>query len=144
MRNLRIYILLLLTIFSIGELTAQASEPNGKIVTIKGLKIYYEESGNGMPLILLHPFGATSSLWKAFTPELSKHYRVISVDLPGHGRSDYMDTTNVYLHKRATEYILGLIDFLKLDSVNLIGASAGGLLHSTLQLCDLSWQRTLL
>jgi pimeloyl-ACP methyl ester carboxylesterase len=37
-----------------------------------------------------------------------------------------MDTTNVYLHKRAAEYIIGLLDVLKLDSVNMIGASSGG------------------
>ncbi len=127
MKNLRIYILFLLTIFSIGRLLAQkAQESNGKTTVINGLKIYYEESGKGMPLILLHPFGATSSLWKSFIPELSKYNRVIAVDLPGHGKSDIMDTTNIYLHKKAAEYIIGLIDFLKLDSVNMIGASSGG------------------
>jgi pimeloyl-ACP methyl ester carboxylesterase len=99
--------------------------PNGKFAMLKGLKIYYEESGNGMPLILLHSFGETCSQWESFIPELSKHYRVIAVDLPGQGRSDYMDTTNVYLHKRASEYIIGLIDYLKFDSVNIIGASSG-------------------
>jgi len=36
-----------------------------------------------------------------------------------------MDTTKVFLHKKATEYIIGLVDFLKLDSVYLIGASSG-------------------
>jgi pimeloyl-ACP methyl ester carboxylesterase len=127
MKNIRIYILLLLTILSAGQLYAQKSqETSGKTVVINGLKIYYEESGKGMPLILLHPFGATSSLWKTFIPELSKYNRVIAVDLPGHGRSDSMDTTNIYLHKKAAEYIIGLIDFLKLDSVNMIGASSGG------------------
>ena len=100
--------------------------PNGKFATIKGVKLYYEDTGRGMPLLLLHGFGGTISHWEPFIPELSKQYRVIAVDLPGHGRSDWMDTTDVYLHKRAAEYIIGLLDQLKIDSVNIMGISSGG------------------
>lgn len=100
--------------------------PNGKFATVKGLKIYYEETGIGMPLLLMSGFGRTASDWKPFTPELSKYFRVIALDIPGHGRSDYMDTTDVYLHKRAAEYIIGLLDALHIDSVNILGASSGG------------------
>ena len=104
----------------------EAPAPNGKFATINGLKLYYEESGKGTPFVILHGFGASASAWKAFIPGYDKHYRVIAVDIPGHARSDYMDTTKVYLHKRAAEYILGLIDHLKLDSVYVMGASSGG------------------
>lgn len=120
-------ILLVAIIFMLTEVKGQ--EPvsmNGKFATINGLKIYYEESGKGAPILLLHHFHGTTSQWKAYVPELAKKYRVIAVDLPGHGRSDYMDTTNVYLHKKAAEYILGLVDLLKLDSMNIMGASSGG------------------
>jgi pimeloyl-ACP methyl ester carboxylesterase len=103
----------------------EAVSSNGKFATINGLKIYYEELGKGIPVILLHHFFATASQWNTYVPELAKKFRVIAVDLPGHGRSDYMDTTKVFLHKKATEYIIGLINFLKLDSVYLIGASSG-------------------
>src|SRR5262245_48398602 len=120
-------ILLICIFFVASNGTAQeAVSSNGKFATINGLKIYYEESGEGMPVILLHHFFATASQWKTYIPELAKKYRVIAVDLPGHGRSDYMDTTKVFLQKKATEFIIGLIDFLKLDSVYLIGASSGG------------------
>jgi pimeloyl-ACP methyl ester carboxylesterase len=99
---------------------------NGHFVTVKGLKLYYEETGKGMPLLLLHGFGRTASDWQPYTPELSKNNRVIAFDLPGHGRSDYMDTTDVYLHKRAAEYLLGALDALHIDSVNVLGHSSGG------------------
>src|SRR5687767_7526280 len=104
----------------------ESPAPNGKIATIRGLKLYYEESGRGTPFIILHGFSGSATLWKAFVAEYEKHYRVIAVDLPGHARSDYMDTTRVYLHKRAAEYMVGLIDHLKLDSVYVMGASSGG------------------
>jgi pimeloyl-ACP methyl ester carboxylesterase len=100
--------------------------PNGKLVTVQGLKIYYEDTGKGMPLLLLHGFGRTASVWKSFAPDLAKYYRVITIDLPGHGRSDYMDTTDVYLHKRAAEYIIGLLDALHIDSIYVMGVSSGG------------------
>jgi pimeloyl-ACP methyl ester carboxylesterase len=136
MYNKVMNILLICIFFVASSGTAQeAVSANGNFATINGLKIYYEESGKGMPVILLHHFFATASQWKTYVPELAKKYRVINVDLPGHGRSDYMDTTKVYLHKKATEYIIGLIDFLKLDSVYLIGASGGG--YITLYLATL-------
>jgi len=59
--------------------------PTGKFATVKGLKIYYEDTGKGMTLLLLHGFTGTCSQWKAFIPEFSKFYRVIAIDLPGHG-----------------------------------------------------------
>jgi pimeloyl-ACP methyl ester carboxylesterase len=127
MYNKFLNILLISIFFVVSNGTAQEGvSSNGKFATINGLKLYYEESGEGMPIVLLHHFFATASQWSTYAPELAKKYRVIAVDLPGHGRSDYMDTTNVFLHKKATEYILGLIDFLKFDSVYLMGASSGG------------------
>ena len=114
--------------------------PNGKFVTVKGLKLYYEETGKGMPLLLMSGFGRTASDWRPYTPELSKYFRVIALDIPGHGRSDYMDTTDVYLHKRAAEYIIGLLDSLHIDSVNVLGASSGGFI--TLYIATLRPQLT--
>jgi hypothetical protein len=75
--------ILLICIFLVASNgTAQeAVSSNGKFATINGLKIYYEESGKGMPVILLHHFLVTASQWKTYVPELAKKYRVIAVDL---------------------------------------------------------------
>ena len=119
-------ICLLLSFFIIQGVVAQVPiRPNGKQVTIDGLKLYYEESGSGIPLVLLHRFGITAEHWDAYIDDLSKSFRVLAFDLPGHGRSDAMDTTDVYIHERAAEYILGLIDHLELDSIYVMGASSG-------------------
>jgi pimeloyl-ACP methyl ester carboxylesterase len=130
MKNLSLFcfaVSFILTFLINLEIKAQERVgPNGKFATIKGIKIYYEDTGKGMPLLLLHGFKRTASDWKPFTPTLSKYNRIISVDLPGHGRSDYMDTTDVYLHKSASEYIIGLLDALHIDSVNILGVSSGG------------------
>jgi pimeloyl-ACP methyl ester carboxylesterase len=113
----------------ISRINAQESvTSNGKFATVKGCKIYYEDTGKGVPLLLLHGFFGTCSQWKGFVPEFSKAYRVIAVDLPGHGRSDYMDTTDVYSHKMATEYLIAFLDALHIDSVYVMGTSTGGVL----------------
>ncbi len=115
-------------ILSLGTYAQEPVTPNGKFATVKGLKIYYEDTSKGVPLVLLHGFTGTSSMWKPFIPEFSKFYRVITIDLPGHGRSDYMDTTEVYSHKKAAEYILALLHELHMDSAYVMGGSSGGII----------------
>ena len=55
-----------------------------------GLRIGYEVFGDGEPTILLLPTWTTihSRFWKMQVPYLSRHYRVITIDGPGNGRSD--------------------------------------------------------
>jgi pimeloyl-ACP methyl ester carboxylesterase len=117
----------------------EAIAPNGKFATVNGLKLYYEDIGKGMPLVLLHGFGRTASDWKSHL-ELTKFYRIIAIDLPGHGRSDYMDTTQVFSHKKAAQYILGLLAQLKIDSIHVMGLSSGAMI--TLHLATLKPQLT--
>lgn len=101
--------------------------PNGKFATVNGATIYYEEYGQGEPLILLHGFGRTASTWQSFIPEFSKYYRVIVWDMRGHGRSTNPDTSVVFRHAVAAQDLLALMDNLKLDKVKVIGHSSGGI-----------------
>jgi pimeloyl-ACP methyl ester carboxylesterase len=52
-------------------------------------RMYYEEAGQGIPLLLQHTAGADSRQWRHFLadPELQRTYRLIAYDLPFHGRS---------------------------------------------------------
>ena len=111
------------------EINAQEPvQPNGKFASVKGLKIYYEDTGKGTPLVFLHGFTGTNSMWKPIVPAFSKSYRVINIDLPGHGRSDAIDTTEVYSHKKAAEHILGFLRQLNVDSAYILGGSSGGII----------------
>lgn len=102
--------------------------PSGKFATVNGTKIYYEEYGQGEPLILLHGFGGTASVWKDFIPEYAKHFRVIAWDMRGHGRSTNPDTSQVFLHATAARDLLALMDQLKLNKVKIMGHSSGGII----------------
>jgi pimeloyl-ACP methyl ester carboxylesterase len=117
--------------FLLSFLTVKAQLPvaaNGKFLNANGMKIYYEESGSGKPLLLLHGFGRSGEDWKPYIAALSKSNRVICIDLPGHGRSELMDTTDIYLHKQAANLIITFINLLKLDTVNIIGFSSGAMI----------------
>ena len=106
--------------------------PNGKFFNYMGVKIYYEDTGNGEPLLLLHNFYGTADQWKPYVGAYSKQFRTIAIDMPGHGRSDiYKKGAIFFKHGDYAKVVLALLDALKLDKVNAIGGSSGGmtLLH---------------
>ena len=97
---------------------------SGKQLTIKDTKIYYEEYGSGLPLLLLHGGFGSIHDFEQVIPGLANHFRVIAVDSPGHGRSEQADSLSFEL---MANYISEMIDKLQLDSVYVIGYSDGGI-----------------
>ena len=101
--------------------------PNGKFFNYNGTKIYYEDTGSGEPLLLLHNFFNTADCWKPYVEVYSKQFRTIAVDMMGHGRSDIYNKEDIdFDHGVYAKMIIALLDSLKLDEVNAIGASSGG------------------
>ena len=122
-------ILIAISLFIICQaLFAQEKIPygsnHGKYVMIFNKKIYYEEYGQGTPLLLLEGGMKKISDFSLCIPELSKHFRVIAPDDPGQGRSEMLDTMTYDL---LAEYVSKLIDLLKLDSAYVMGWSDGGI-----------------
>ena len=101
----------------------------GKTVNVNSLELYYEEYGEGRPLLLLHGYGGSSQNWHLFVPELAGHYRLIVVDLRGHGYSS--NPENRFTHKEAAGDVLLLLDQLGIACCSAMGMSTGGmvLLH---------------
>lgn len=128
--KLRLLFTLLLYLSFLPQNIVNAQETvalNGKFVTVNGAKIYYEEYGQGEPLILLHGFGRTLADWKPYISEFSKNYHVIAWDMRGHGRSTNPDTSKVFLHATAAKDLLALLEKLNLKNVKAIGHSSGGI-----------------
>lgn len=85
---------------------------------------YIDEGQGGYTLILIHGLASNAGFWRYNIPELSKHFRVIAVDLPGYGKSqkgNYSYSLSFY-----AETIKNLIDELQLKNVVLVGHSMGG------------------
>lgn len=123
--NLILYSILFLSC-SVEPNEIEYGSNQGRLVAIKNIKVYVEEYGQGMPLLLLSGGGLDRSI-KDFgkcIPELAKHFRVIVPDTPGQGRSEQPDTLTYSL---LLEYASALIDSLKIDSTYVMGWSDGGI-----------------
>ena len=106
-----------------GQATINYGSANGKYVSVNNTRIYYEEYGKGAPLLLLHGgFGSINDFQKVI-PELSRNFRVIAPDSPGHGRSEQADSLSYQL---LASYFSRMIDAWQLDSVYVLGWSDGG------------------
>jgi pimeloyl-ACP methyl ester carboxylesterase len=90
----------------------------------KGIDLFYTDQGTGIPVILLHGFLENSTMWDDLTPELSKKYRVICIDLLGHGNTACLG----YIHtmELMAEAVEAIIKHLQIKQSVLIGHSMGG------------------
>ena len=94
--------------------------------------LHYEEYGQGDPLLLIHGLGSSSRDWEYQIPAFAAHYRVIVVDLRGHGRSD--KPRERYSIAGFSRDIEALIEHLGLGPVHLLGLSMGGMVGFHLSL----------
>jgi pimeloyl-ACP methyl ester carboxylesterase len=83
------------------------------------------EAGTGRPVLAIHGLGGTKGSFLLTVAALSDHFRVLAVDLPGFGDSDKPIGASYDPHFFAGAMI-GLLDALELDRVDLIGNSLGG------------------
>ncbi len=88
------------------------------------LKINYKIEGKGNPVVLIHGFLETSETWKDFSKALSADCLVISVDLPGHGKSDLY--TEPYSMRKNAETIFHILNEEKIPKALITGHSMGG------------------
>jgi len=80
--------------------------------------------GTGYPVIMHHGYGATGNIWIAQMKELSKYFKVITLDSRGSGKSDH--PVNPYTLNTLVEDLKGLMDSLKIEKAHVIGQSMGG------------------
>lgn len=118
----------LCSLVSVSLVAQEAPAANGRVIRVAGHALYFEDAGRGEPVIMLHGFGGTATFWRENADSLAMRYRVISVDLPGHGRSDAMDSTIVYRNEDAARLILALMDSLQIQRAAFVGYSQGGMI----------------
>lgn len=106
------------------------SLPNSKFLNWKGGEIHYTESGSGFPILMIHGFGGSNRDFYILDSLINKDYRVIRVDLPGFGLSDFPKLTgkDIDYTKEYDAYFNFLLDTLNLDSCYVMGNSLGGMM----------------
>lgn len=99
---------------------------------VAGAGLYYEEQGQGIPLVLLHGLGESVEFWEYQIPVLSKKYRVIAIDLPGFGHSTRRG--KAYSIVSMAHEIWRLLETLGINKFHLLGHSMGGAVAQQLTL----------
>ena len=82
--------------------------------------LHYSEAGNGQPLIILHGLFGSSKNWQSLARVLSRHFRVLTLDLRNHGSSFHHDEMN---YPVMAEDVYRLMAHLQIDSCSVIGHS---------------------
>ena len=93
---------------------------------VNGIKMYYATYGAGDPILLIHGGLGHADIWGAQVADLMKDHLVIVADSRGHGRSTR--NADPYGYDLMSEDYVALLDYLKLDKVDLVGWSDGGII----------------
>ncbi len=96
----------------------------GHYLRVNGMDMYYEEYGEGRPLILLHGGTSTSQTWQPFLPIFMPHFRVITPDSRAHGRTN--NPAGELSYRQMADDVAALIHALNLVQPIIVGYSDGG------------------
>ena len=92
-------------------------------VLVHGQRIAYLDVGAGPQVILIHGFGGSMWQWEYQQHQLSQHFRVLTLDLPGAGLSDKPDID--YRPDQMLDFFVGFMDAAKIPQATLVGNSMG-------------------
>jgi pimeloyl-ACP methyl ester carboxylesterase len=91
---------------------------------VQGTTLAWTEIGAGPPLVLLHGLGDSHRTWRRVAPRLADHFRVLLLDLPGHGLSDRPDAS--YTLDWYAAMVFGWLDTIGVETTSVVGHSFGG------------------
>lgn len=112
----------------LDELTARWAPPPSQFVEIDGMSVHLRDQGrrdDPEPILLLHGTSASLHTWEGWVKELARQRRVISLDLPGFGLTGPFPDGD-YRVEHYTQFLLALLDHLRVNRVVLVGNSFGG------------------
>jgi pimeloyl-ACP methyl ester carboxylesterase len=95
-----------------------------KQLTYKNINVSYSDTGKGTAIVLLHGFLENSTMWDVYVAEFSKKYRVITIDLLGHGQTECLG----YIHtmEDMADQVYAVLHELRIRKTIFVGHSMGG------------------
>lgn len=100
-----------------------AQAPTGQRVKINGMQMYYEVSGKGEPLVVLHGAYMSIPAMGAIIPELAKTHRVYAIEQQGHGRTTDSDRPITY--QNLADDAAAFMDAVGIEKADVFGYSMG-------------------
>ena len=95
-------------------------------MTEDAVRLYYEETGSGTPLIFVHEFAGDHRSWELQMRHFGQRYRSIAFDARGYPPSDVPESPASYSQSRAADDIRSVLDHLGIDRAHVVGLSMGG------------------
>jgi pimeloyl-ACP methyl ester carboxylesterase len=107
-------------------------------ITDDGVKLYFEETGTGTPVIFVHEFAGDLRSWEGQLRHFGQRYRAIAFSARGYPPSDVPGDAVAYSQNRAADDIAAVLDHLTIDHAHVVGLSMGGFatLHFGLRHAD--------
>jgi len=93
---------------------------------VNGLSLFYEEVGEGAPLVFVHEFAGEARSWHLQVRFFARRYRTIAYNARGYPPSDVPDDPKAYSQDQAADDIRGLLDALGIRKAHICGLSMGG------------------
>jgi pimeloyl-ACP methyl ester carboxylesterase len=90
-----------------------------------GVKLYYEETGHGRPIVFSHEFGADGRTWEQQVRYLGRHYRCITINARGYPPSEVPRDPERYGYEASAGDIRAVLDHLGIDQAHVVGLSMG-------------------
>lgn len=100
-------------------------------VTSDNVRLYYEEVGQGTPVLFVHEFASDYRGWEPQMREFGKRYRCITYSARGYTPSDVPSDSAAYSYQHVMRDAVAMFDHLKIDKAHIVGLSMGG--YTTLQ-----------
>src|SRR6266498_1864632 len=95
------------------------------LTTDDGIKLYYEETGTGLPIVFVHEFAGDVRSVEPQVRYFARRYRCITFNARGYPPSDVPKDAALYSQDRARDDIRSVLDGLKLESAHVVGLSMG-------------------
>ena len=95
-------------------------------VTVNGVELYYEEAGQGTPLVFSHEFAGDYRSWEPQMRFFSRFYRCITYCHRGYPPSEVPESLDAYSEEHAVEDLFGIVSTVGQASAHVVGLSMGG------------------
>jgi pimeloyl-ACP methyl ester carboxylesterase len=104
-----------------------------RFLEFRGKRIGYSMEGAGNTIVLLHGFIESRKIWNDFLPRLAKEFKVLTIDLPGHGESEVV--SEIHSMALMAEVVKAVMDESGISAAVVVGHSMGG--HVALEVAKL-------
>jgi pimeloyl-ACP methyl ester carboxylesterase len=95
-------------------------------LTSHGVRLYYEEAGEGVPVVFVHEFSGDHRSWEPQVRAFARRYRCITYDARGYPPSDVPADPSQYSQDDAVADLIAVLDHLEIERAHLVGLSMGG------------------